>query len=171
MHISPHTPALSFSLTADWLCNSLYICFPAPTLSHWESTIKYFFLRNILLYIRLALGRTACCSPTPRTSSDFYQRNLHTRTFNVAIFPPINKESLFKTEGLKALLVTNESFVSITILQAMPVQTKWTALTTISDLIFYMLWKKGLAQFLSFRKTDYDKLESLCVIHYWKLID
>lgn len=44
--------------------------------------------------------------------------------------------------------------------------TKHHLVTTILDLIFYIWLKRILKQFLSFRKTDCDKLESLCVIHY-----
>lgn len=76
--------------------------------------MKYFLLRNILLYNSLALDKKVTHSPTPKQSNNSYKHNLHARTIQNGHFFLINREPL-----LKALLVVYESLFCITILQAM----------------------------------------------------
>lgn len=89
-HLFSHPCSSLF--TEGRVCNSLYICFPVPMLSHSEAPVKYFFLRNILLYVRLALGKKVTCFPTP---SDCYKCNFHKDTHPMRTLFPHKQENLF----------------------------------------------------------------------------
>lgn len=102
IHPSSH-PCSSLS-TEGIVCNSLHVCFPVPILSHSEATVKHFFLRNILLYVRLALGRKVTCFPTPWTSSDCNKCNFHKHTHPMRTFFPINKRIAFQDRGSQDII-------------------------------------------------------------------
>lgn len=145
-----------------------HICFPVPMLSHWEGTMTCFFLRNIFLYNRLALNKKVACSLTPKPSNNSYKCNLHMRTIQNGNF--FSREQRAPSQGIGSAIWIFILYHDTPGSDSM--MTKKTLLTTILGHIFYLCnEKKVLYISLSFRKTACGKLESLCVIHYWKLID